>query len=248
MHPGSSRSRIARNHALLAPESHVRTTLPGWEKTATVVLISPHMGAAFTQYLAHMEKSGRAGAPAEGAQRFVYVQSGGVRVSVEKRAAALKEGGFAYFPANCEHAIQATRETTLIVFEKPYERLGPGRPMPIIGSEQGVQGAAFMGDPDAMLKELLPSDPSMDFAMNVFEFKPGGTLPLVEVHYMEHGLSFLSGQGVYRLDESWYPVQAGDTIWMGPYCPQWFVAAGKTNSRYLYYKNMHRHPNGAVQP
>ena len=44
---------------------------------------------------------------------------------------------------------------------------------------------------------------------------------------MEHGLLMLSGQGVYRLGDDWHPVRAGDVIWMGAYCPQWFVAMGK---------------------
>ncbi len=57
---------------------------------------------------------------------------------------------------------------------------------------------------------------------------------------MEHGLLMLSGQGVYRLDDSWYCVTAGDAIWMAPYCPQWFVAMGKAPARYLYYKDVNR--------
>ena len=35
-------------------------------------------------------------------------------------------------------------------------------------------------------------------------------------------------------------VAAGDVIWMAPYCPQWFVAMGKTPARYLYYKDVNR--------
>jgi (S)-ureidoglycine aminohydrolase len=62
---------------------------------------------------------------------------------------------------------------------------------------------------------------------------------------MEHGLLMLEGQGVYRLGESWYPVQAGDCIWMGPYCAQWFVASGKRPARYLYYKDVNRDPTEA---
>jgi (S)-ureidoglycine aminohydrolase len=50
----------------------------------------------------------------------------------------------------------------------------------------------------------------------------------------------LSGQGVYRLEDSWYPVAAGDVIWMAPYCPQWFVAMGKSPASYLYYKDVNR--------
>jgi (S)-ureidoglycine aminohydrolase len=61
---------------------------------------------------------------------------------------------------------------------------------------------------------------------------------------MEHGLYMRAGQGVYRLGEKWYPVQAGDTIWMASYCPQWFVAMGKTGASYVYYKDIHRDPLG----
>ena len=55
-------------------------------------------------------------------------------------------------------------------------------------------------------------------------------------------LLMLDGQGVYRLADSWYPVQQGDVIWMAPYCPQWFVAMGKGPARYLYYKDVNRGP------
>ena len=34
----------------------------------------------------------------------------------------------------------------------------------------------------------------------------------------------LEGGGIYRLGDSWYPVTAGDFIWMAPWCPQWFGA------------------------
>ena len=84
-----------------------------------------------------------------------------------------------------------------------------------------------------------------DLAVNVFRFKPGATLPFVEAHFMEHGLLMLEGQGVYRLGESWYPVRAGDVIWMAPFCPQWFVAMGTTPAAYLYYKDVNRDPLGA---
>ena len=36
-------------------------------------------------------------------------------------------------------------------------------------------------------------------------------------------------------------VQAGDFIWMAPYCPQWFCAVGKQPAKYLIYKNFNRH-------
>jgi (S)-ureidoglycine aminohydrolase len=105
-----------------------------------------------------------------------------------------------------------------------------------------VEGVPFLGDPDALLQTLLPPDRAFDLAVNVFTFRPGAALPLVEVHVMEHGLLMLAGQGVYRLADAWYPVRQGDVIWMAPFCPQWFVAMGKEPARYLYYKDVNRDP------
>jgi (S)-ureidoglycine aminohydrolase len=31
-------------------------------------------------------------------------------------------------------------------------------------------------------------------------------------------------------------------IWMRAYCPQWFVAMGKSPARYVYYKDVNRDP------
>ena len=59
---------------------------------------------------------------------------------------------------------------------------------------------------------------------------------------MEHGLLMLQGQGIYRLDSDWHPVREGDVIWMAPYCPQWFVAMGKSPASYIYYKDVNRDP------
>jgi (S)-ureidoglycine aminohydrolase len=53
---------------------------------------------------------------------------------------------------------------------------------------------------------------------------------------------FLAGGGIYRLDADWHPVTAGDAIWIAPYCPQWFIAAGPEPARYIYYKDVNRLP------
>ena len=45
---------------------------------------------------------------------------------------------------------------------------------------------------------------------------------------MEHGLVMLEGTMVYRLGESWYTIQAGDVVYMAPYCPQWAAYDGRT--------------------
>jgi (S)-ureidoglycine aminohydrolase len=135
--------------------------------------------------------------------------------------------------------------TRLLLFEKQYEPLAGIAPPSevIVGHESKIPGQPFLGDPDARLQALLPDTPAFDMAVNIFTYRPGATLPFVESHIMEHGLMMLKGQGVYRLDADWHPVQAGDVIWMAPYCPQWFVCSGKTPASYIYYKDVNRHPS-----
>ena len=40
-------------------------------------------------------------------------------------------------------------------------------------------------------------------------------------------IMYLEGQAIYMLDQCWYPVKKGDSIWMAPYCQQWATAMGQ---------------------
>jgi (S)-ureidoglycine aminohydrolase len=241
---GSTRSRVAKNHALICPDSFVQSALPGWSKTQGVILISPQMGARFTQSLALMEAGAVAGPALPGVERVLYVLEGEVTLVVNGEAEeSLGVGGYAFVPPNADVQLRARTASRLNIFEKRYVPLPDiAVPKPVLGQEQDVEGLPFLGDPDAVLKTLLPTEPAFDLAVNVFTYRPGATLPMVEVHVMEHGLLMLAGKGVYRLGDAWYPVQEGDVIWMAPYCPQWFVALGKSPARYLYYKDVNRDP------
>ncbi len=241
---GATRSRVCRDHALIAPDSFVRSTLPGWENTEIVVLISPRLGARFTQYLAFMSAGAVSGAALAGVERVVYVLDGEVTLQASRdQEQRLGSGSFAFVPPNVEGRLRASSPSRLNVFEKRYApQEGTSAPRLVVGREQAVEGVPFMGDPDALLKTLLPAEPAFDLAVNLFAFRPGAALPMVEIHVMEHGLLMVEGLGVYRLSDSWYPVREGDVIWMAPFCPQWFVAMGKGPARYLYYKDANRDP------
>jgi len=130
-----------------------------------------------------------------------------------------------------------------VVIEKAYHPLaGTKAPGPLFGNEESAPAESLGGDPWLTVRKLLPDDLAFDFAVNTMAYQPGASLPMVEIHVMEHGLLMLEGGGIYRLDDQWYPVAAGDFIWMGPYCPQWFGALGKTAAKYLIYKDWNRHP------
>lgn len=242
-HLGYTRTCIKTTHALIAPDGHVKTTLPGWHNTSSIVLISPQLGARFTQFLAVMEAGGKGTEPLPGVERFIFVVAGGATLTIDGETQQLDEYGYAYLPAGVSHRISAERETTLNVFERRYVPLeGVSASEVVIGNEKELSGEPFLGDEGLICRKLLPEGSSFDMAVNTMSFEPGVTLPFAETHVMEHGLLMLTGEGIYRLADDWYPVTAGDTIFMAPYCPQWFGALGKTSSKYLLYKDSNRDP------
>jgi (S)-ureidoglycine aminohydrolase len=131
----------------------------------------------------------------------------------------------------------------VLIFQKPYEaQKGAPAPATIVGHTREIKAQPFPGNEAASLQALLPDQTAFDMAVNIFTFQPGAAQASVEAHIMEHGLLMLSGQGIYRLESDWHPVQAGDVIWMAPYCPQWFVAMGNTPASYICYKDVNRDP------
>ena len=239
---GHTRARVDARHALITPNNHVASNIPGITGATSVVLINPAMGANVAQLLVTFQKDGSAQLAPSEVQTFGYVMSGGGSVAVDGLKGKVSEGSYFFVPAGKAFSFtQPKAGTQVTLFQKRYVPLaGVAAPEAILSHEEKVKGTPFLGDPAANLQVLLPDVPAFDMAVNIFAYQPGGHLPFVEVHVMEHGLIFLSGQGVYRLEESWYPVQQGDVIWMAPYCAQWFVAMGKSPARYLYYKDVNR--------
>jgi len=254
-HLGQTRSSVQADHALLTPDTFVRAPLPGMQRASAIVHAAPAMRAAFTQYTAEIEAGGSLG-PTE-AQRFVYVLEGKVQFEASRDKYVLAKGGYAYLPFAGGSVISAPEATRLAVIEKEYQTLDrastaaqraltsrPPMPALLVGKEGSIAPQAFMGDEALLVRALLPDDPAFDFAVNTMTYQPGAILPMVESHVMEHGLLMLEGQGIYRLGDRWYPVAAGDFIWMAPYCLQWFGALGKVPAKYLIYKPWNRHPLG----
>jgi (S)-ureidoglycine aminohydrolase len=233
---GQTRSAHAPDHLLQTPDTFVRSPLPGMRNATAIVHISPAGGAMFTQYTVEFERGGELPPPAE--QRFVYVLEGTVRV--ESRT--LVAGDYAYLPPGQPVAVSAPDSARVEVIEKPYEPLDGRAPALVAGRERDVTATYLQNDRGLEVRALIPDDAAFDFRVNTMTYQPGATLPAVEIHVMEHGLLMLEGGGIYRLGDRWYPVTAGDFIWMAPYCPQWFGALGKTPAKYLIYKDWDRHP------
>ena len=238
---GHSRSRTAGDHFLLTPDTFIRSPFPGMHNGVAIVHVSPAAGAGFTQYTAEMAADGLLGQAA--AQRFFYVLEGSVSLVAEGRRYTLNTNGYAYIPEDLEHSITSAQPAKLAVIEKKYQVLdGVEGPALLVGDETKVASTALNGDEDLQVRPLLPGDTAFDFAVNTMTYTPGAALSQTEIHVMEHGLLMMTGGGIYKLADQWYPVTAGDFIYMAPYCPQWFGALGKEPAKYLIYKDWNRHP------
>ena len=243
-HLGSTRSSLKSDHLLQTPDTFVRTPLPGATGVEFVVHAGPRLGAAFAQFTAEFAAGGMLG-PAL-AQRFLFVLEGRLILEMGTETHCLEQDGFAYLPHGTAHTLRAEQTARAAVIEKPYTASPGGKqPGAVIGSERDTADVPLMGDPALRVRALMPDEPAYDFAVNTMTYYPGAALSMVEIHVMEHGLLMLQGGGIYRLGDSWYPVEAGDFIWMAPYCPQWFGALGKQPAKYLIYKDWRRHPLGA---
>ena len=239
---GQTRSANRGDHLLQTPDTFVRTPLPGLTAGAAIVHAAPAAGAGFAMYTVEFEGGGvLQGAGA--AQRFVYVLEGSVELRAADATHPLRPGGFAYLPPLSTHEIHAEAEARVCVIEKLYVPVdGVAAPEMLIGRESAAASSALMGDDGLQVRSLLPAHLGFDFAVNTMTYQPGASLAMVEVHVMEHGVLMLEGGGIYRLSEAWYPTAAGDFIWMGPFCPQWFGALGKVPAKYLIYKDWNRCP------
>jgi (S)-ureidoglycine aminohydrolase len=240
-HPlGSTRTIIKPNYALISPDSRVTSVLPGWTNCVASVQISAAMGASLTQLIVDVPNNGSATGATGADQMFFFVVNGSIVLNGHKLGAE----HFAFLPPGTKFELKsAAKKSQLLIFQKRYEPLAGQAPSaPIFSNTAKITATPFLGDPNARLQTLLPDTLAFDMAINVFTYDPGATLPFVESHIMEHGMLFLAGAGIYRLGADWYPVQTGDAIWIAPYCEQWFVAMGKTQACYIYYKDVNRSP------
>jgi len=243
---GLTRSSHQPNHLLLTADTFVRTTLPGMKACSAVVHVGPALSAKFTEYAAVFEAGGELGSTS--VQRLIFVIEGSVKLEVDRKTNELGARGYAYLPQGLHHRVMASEGSRVAVIEKPYQALDSvERPHLIVSNEDAVSSHPLEDDPDVQVKCLLPDEMSFDFAVNTMVYQPGASLSMVEMHVMEHGLIMLEGGGIYRLGDSWYPVTAGDFIWMAPWCPQWFGAIGKVPAKYLIYKDWNRHPLAGLQ-
>jgi (S)-ureidoglycine aminohydrolase len=229
----------------------VTSRLPFWEHTRAWVLARPLSGFAetFAQYIMEVAPGGGSNhpEPESGAEAALFVMEGTLEIRLAGRPHKLSPGGFAYIPPGSDWQVRNPGPETVRFhwIRKAYAFIGGlDVPDPVITNEQDIAPTP-MPDTDgawATTRFVDPDDLRHDMHVTVVTFQPGGLIPFMETHVMEHGLYVLQGKGVYRLNDRWIEVEAGDFMWLRAFCPQACYAGGPEPFRYLLYKDVNRHP------
>lgn len=228
----------------------VTSFLPGWTGMRMWVLARPMTGFAetFSQYIVELQPGGGSETPETdpAAQGALFVTKGAVTVTLNGEDHDLTEGGFAYLPAGSNWSVRNTSdtETGFHWIRKAWQEApGLDKPDAFFTNEQEIAPNA-MPDTNGVwvtTRFMDPEDLRHDMHVTIVTFEPGGVIPFLETHVMEHGLFVLEGKAVYKLNGDWVEVEAGDFMWLRAFCPQACYAGGPGKFRYLLYKDVNRH-------
>lgn len=230
------------NFALIPQNGLVGNVIPGFEKSVTTILSSPKLGASFVDYLIQVEAGGgnRSGFGGNGVECFLYVLEGEAKATAGAQTQRLEKGGYVYCPPDAQLTWEALSDSELFVYKRRYKSIGGPQPETVFGNTSRLQPYCYEGMENVQLWDLLPKDSRFDMNFHILCFAPGGSHGYIETHVQEHGAIVLSGQGMYRLDDLWLPVEKGDYLFMGAYSPQAAYGVGREPFAYLYSKDCNR--------
>lgn len=235
------------NFALIPHDGLVKNTIPGFKNCDLSILGSPKLGAGFVDYIITFHENGghETGFGGEGIQTLVYVISGKLKVTDGTEEHSLAAGGYAYFPAGVKMFMENghNEDTEVFLYKKRYEAIEGYEAHKVIGSIHDQEPTEYEGMKDVLLWDFLPKDLGFDMNMHILSFEPGASHGYIETHVQEHGAYLISGQGMYNLDNQWYPVEKGDYIFMSAYVQQAAYAVGRGEPlAYVYSKDCNRDP------
>jgi (S)-ureidoglycine aminohydrolase len=228
----------------------VTSFLPGWSKTQLWLIARPLSGFAesFSHYVMQVAPGGGSDLPdaESGAEHILFFTHGEATVTIDGEGFDLGPGGYAYIPAGARWTLLAegSAPARFHWIRKLYEPApGLAPPKAFVTSDAAIRPAAMPETNGvwATTRFVDPGDLAHDCHVNIVTFQPGGLIPFEETHVMEHGLYVLEGRAVYKLNQDWVEVEAGDYMWLRAYCPQACYAAGPGPFRYLLYKDVNRH-------
>jgi (S)-ureidoglycine aminohydrolase len=226
----------------------VTSNLPGWDKTRAWILARPIAGFAttFAQYIVEVAPGGGSSRPEpeSGVESVLFLTKGRLALQLEGEEHTLEPGGYAYLAAGASWSVKNDGDAAASFqwVRKAYEPLEGYTAKSFVTRDQDVEPTAMV-DTDgkwATTRFVDPNDLAHDMHVNIVTFEPGAVIPFAETHVMEHGIFVLEGKAVYRLNDDWVEVEAGDFMWLRSFCPQACYAGGPGKFRYLLYKDVNR--------
>jgi len=228
----------------------VTSYLPNWENTRLWILARPMSGFAetFSQYIVEVAPGGGSTRPEpdDAVEAVLFVVEGQLTLTLDRRAHTMSPGGYAFIPPGSDWQTHnfGAGSVRFHWIRKAYEPVeGIAAPPAFVVNENDVVPTR-MPDTDggwATSRFVDATDLRHDMHVTIVTLKPGAVIPFAETHVMEHGLYVLQGKAVYRLNQDWVEVEAGDFMWLRAFCPQACYAGGPGPFRYLLYKDVNRH-------
>jgi (S)-ureidoglycine aminohydrolase len=228
----------------------VTSFLPGWEKTRCWIIARPLSGFAetFSQYIMEVAPGGGSNAPEPDpqAEAVLFGVEGSCAIMLNGKLHIMAPGTYVFLPPGAKWALrneghEAARFHWIRKRYEPAPGLSP--PEAFVVNEKDVKPSVM---PDcngvwSTTRFVDLHDLRHDMHVTIVNFEPGGVIPFLETHVMEHGLYVLEGKAVYKLNGDWVEVEAGDFMWLRAFCPQACYAGGPGRFRYLLYKDVNRH-------
>ena len=227
----------------------VTSQLPFWDKTRAWIIARPLSGFAetFAQYIMEVSPGGGSTAPEPDpqAEGVLFVVGGEIVLTLDGKRHVMGDGGYAFIPPETTWTVMNEGDVaaTFHWIRKAYQSVpGLDKPDAFVTTEADRPITAMPNTDDwATTCFVEKDDLRHDMQVNIVTFKAGGSIPFAETHVMEHGLYVLQGKAVYRLNQDWVEVEAGDFMWLRAFCPQACYAAGPGTFKYLLYKDVNRH-------
>jgi (S)-ureidoglycine aminohydrolase len=227
----------------------VTSLLPHWHKTRAWVLARPMSGFAetFSQYIMEVSPGGGSTQPEvnAGAQAVLFVTDGQGILRLNGQKHSLRGGSYAYIPSGAQWVLETGAETLRFHWIRKFYSAVAGIDAPeAFVTHEEDHAINLMPDTNGAwgtTRFVEADDLRHDMHVNIVTFQPGGVIPFEETHVMEHGLYVLEGKAVYKLNQDWVEVEAGDFMWLRAFCPQACYAGGPGPFRYLLYKDVNRH-------
>ena len=257
-HPGqdqllTGRAVFTEAYAIIPKDTMrdiVTSYLPFWNRTRAWILARPLSGFAetFSQYIMEVAPGGGSTRPETdvAAEAVLFVVEGEATLGFDGERHNMVAGGYAYLPVGMEWTLSNDTDAPVRFhwIRKSYQSVdGLEAPDAFVTNESLVAPTPMPGTDGrwATTRFIDPEDLRHDMHVNIVTFQPGAVIPFAETHVMEHGLYILQGKAVYRLNQDWVEVEAGDFMWLRAFCPQACYAGGPGPFRYLLYKDVNRH-------